>query len=202
MIYLCGKYAIVIVFITFHPFSTVFCWETLLFHQKNELVMFSQRQKTNRNSNTKFISGRTIGDIQRQVSRDMYLQRKYSNTKYVKRIIQAYRNMMSIYPSGISTDGKMNHVMRYGLPSKDSQYIVQEYDKLVSYIKLHSKDKPNSVTRKLCFKLENLLYTTKSKYNVSKANRYNLRLPRTMVAEIKEESYNGERIHIPLKEVL
>ena len=162
--------------------------------------MFSRPQKTNRNSNTKFISGRTIGDIQRQVSRDMYLQRKYSNPKYVKRIIQAYRNLMDIYPKGISSDGKMNHVMRYGLPSKDEQYVIAQYEKLIRFIKAHKNDKPNSATRKLVSKLQFVVDRTKSKYHISKSKRYNLRVPETIKQEPKV--LNGQRIHIPLKEVL
>jgi len=163
-------------------------------------LLQSQHQNANRNSNTRFFRGRTIGDIQRQISRDTYLQRKYSNPKYVKRIIQAYRNLMDIYPKGISSDGKMNHVMRHGLPSKDEQYVIAQYEKLIRFIKTHKNDKPNSATRKLVSKLQFVVDRTKSKYHISKSKRYNLRVPETIKQEPKV--LNGQRIHIPLKEVL
>lgn len=171
--------------------------------------------KPNRNNSTNiFFNGRMFVDTQRQVStRDQYMIRKYSNMRYVKRIILAYKNLTAIY-SGLDTNGKMNHRMRYGLPSKDQTYIVSQYDKLCAFVKRHSHDKPNSSTRKLCVRLEGIIYTTKPIHHISKVVRYNLNVPTTMEKPI-QESYNesrlhvpsscmnnGQRIHIPLKEVL
>jgi hypothetical protein len=168
--------------------------------KKNPNLMFSNQRNSHRHG-SKFINNRTIGNTQKQVFQEHYQMRKYSNTKYVRRIVLAYKNLTKL-TGGLSADGKLNYTMRYGLPSKSEQYIVEQYLKLCSYVKKHSQDKANSATRQLATRLEHIIYTTKPKHYVSKASMYNIRLPRTMVAEIKEESYNGERIHIPLKEVL
>ena len=185
------------------PFPTVFCRETLLFHRENPLLMISHQKERNRNRSHRFINrGRSIRDIQRQVSqekREQYLTRRYSNTKTVSRIIRAYKNLTKLY-NGVGTDGKVNHVMRYGLPSKSEQYIIYEYDRLSSFIKRHSNDKPNSTTRRLSTKLSRMVYNIKPRVAVSKEKMYNLNVPRSMVEE--KPLYNGERIHISLKEVL
>ena len=174
----------------------------LLTNHKNPNLLLSSNSRRNSNDSTTFFKGRTISDIQRQVSqnnRDAFLQRKYSNPKYVKRIVLAYRNMTSIY-RGLDTNGKMNHTMRHGLPSKDQMYIVSQYDKLVLYMRSHKKDRPNSITRKLADRLSFVLVNTNPKHWISKGERYNRLI--SVPEPKRQEEYNGGRIHIPLSEVL
>lgn len=143
----------------------------------------------------------TIGDVQRQTSRSVSPKtiKKLSNPSYIKRVLRAYSNLQSIY-AGISTDGKINHTMRYGLPKQDTTYIIRRYDELQKFIKQHKTDKPKSVTRKVADKLSAMVFKHESYRNPTKAQRYGLTIPSSL--KVEPVIRNGERTNIPLSEVL
>jgi hypothetical protein len=139
----------------------------------------------------------TFGDVQRQTS--CYIPNKFKSYGYINRVINRYSNLQHIQ-KGIDVDGKMNHAMRYGLPKQDTAYIIKCYDELQKFIKLHGKDKPNSVTRKVSDRLSNMVFKMESRYRPTKAQRYGLRIPKSLTV-VEPKVRNGERIHISLQEI-
>ena len=89
----------------------------------------------------------------------------------------------------------MDNVMRYGLP-KQATYYIQCHDEIAQYIKSN-----NNQLSKEVGKVYDMIKSRNTHKLYTKAERYNLRVPTTIIPKI-EPTYNGERIHIKLEEVL
>lgn len=128
-------------------------------------------------------------DTQRQVSYvTRRLERKMSNPNWTKHILTGFFNIKEAQLLSI------NKIQQYGLP-KNGSYIIQMHDQIANYI----KQNPNSRLGKQAQDIYNECARVTGKL-VSKMERYNLHVPRTITQENPE--YNGQRIHIKLEEVL
>lgn len=90
----------------------------------------------------------------------------------------------------------INNVQHYGIP-RQAHYVIKTHDEIKKYIEQY----PNTKLGKIASNIyEKVSKTTLKLY--TKAERYNLRVdvPKSMRTE--QPTFNGERIHIKLEEVL
>ena len=130
-------------------------------------------------------------DTQRQVSTTTKrLEVKMSNSGWTRHMLRQYFTLKEV---------SIDQNMRYGIPkqSMNAHYITKCHDQIKRYI----DDYPSSKLGVIGRRIYNDMSNTTLKLS-TKAQRYNLRVELPKVLTQANPEYNGERIHIDLKEVL
>ena len=130
-------------------------------------------------------------DTQRQVSTTTKrLERKMSNSGWTKYMLRQYFALIEV---------TINDNMRHGVPKQamNADYITKCHDQIKQYIDTYPSSKLGIVGRRIY----NGMSRTTLKLS-TKAERYNLRVDLPRALKVEEPTWNGQRIHIKLEEVM
>lgn len=130
-------------------------------------------------------------DTQRQVSNSTKrLERKMSSSSWTRHMLNQYFKLRDSI--------QLNTVQRHGVPKQALQmeYILKTHDQIKGYINKYPTSRLGKEASNIYNRLSRATMLLEYK---TKAERYNLRVPKSVS---KEQQFNGERIHISLESVL